>query len=151
MIVNVASRSQLLAADKKQEAYPTDQPQRFHQKHTNGESTTAAWAEGWERLRRGAQCLTLLFWHVQVDGLLLRQAQQSPQPQGMAYQAVNQISPKLQTRQQDILEKSHHRSFALESERLGPFRLRHWYQELLWKYHASVQPASSLAPVQVLG
>ena len=44
-----------------------------------------------------------------------RQAQQSPQPQGMAYQAVNQISPQLQTRQQDILEKSHHHSFALES------------------------------------
>ena len=28
MIVNVASRSQLLAADKKQEAYPRDQPHR---------------------------------------------------------------------------------------------------------------------------
>ena len=61
-----------------------------------------------------AQCLTLFFWRVQVDGLLLRQAQQSPQPQGMAHQAVNHISPQLQTREQDILEKSHRPSFALE-------------------------------------
>lgn len=50
-------------------------------------------------------CLTLLFWQVPIDGLLLRQAQQSPQPQGMAHQAVNHISPQLQTRQGAIGEK----------------------------------------------
>lgn len=68
------------------------------------------------RLHTGAtsQYLTLIFWNIQINRLLLRQTQESPQPQGLVYQAVNHISPQLQTRGRGRLEKSHHSSSHLE-------------------------------------
>lgn len=65
--------------------------------------------------------LTLLFRDVQIDGLLLRQAQQSPQPQGMAHQAIDHIPPQLQTREQGILDQAITPHLPLNVRRRGSF------------------------------
>lgn len=65
--------------------------------------------------------LTLLFRDVQIDGLLLRQAQQSPHPQGMAHQAIDHIPPQLQTREQGIPDQAITTHLPLNVWRRGPF------------------------------